>query len=120
MYFQLDAKSSNILAFKILGGVTKSQQKQICKVLEKQIAKSGKIRLFVLIESRRTLDAESLLFDLNFAFVYSDKIERMAIVGSKTWEETCAALFGLFARIRTEFFDRSEATKAWEWLQGSG
>ena len=117
MYFQLDVRSPNILAFKILGGVTKSQQKQICKMLENQIAEYGKIRLFLLIESRKTLDPESLLFDLNFAFVCADKIERMAIVGSKLWEETWAALFGLFARIRTEFFDRSEATAAWEWVQ---
>ena len=117
MYFQLDAKTSDILAFKIIGGITKRQQKQICKVLESQIAESGKIRLYLLIESCRTLDAESFFYDLNFAFIYADKIERMAIVGSRLWEETCAALFGLFARIRTKFFDRSEATKAWEWLQ---
>jgi len=117
VYFQLDAKSPNILAFKIFGGVTKSQQKQIYKALESQIAESGKVRLFLLIESRKTLDAESLLFDLNFAYIYSDKIERLAIVGSRLGEETCAALFGLFARIKTKFFDRSEVTAAWEWLQ---
>lgn len=117
MYSQLDAKSSNILAFKIIGGVTKRQQKEICRVLESQIAKSGKVRLYLEIESRKTLDAESLLYDLNFAFIYADKIERMAIVGSRLWEETCAALFGLFARIRTEFFDRSETAAAMRWLQ---
>ncbi len=102
---------------KFSGGVTKSQQKQIYKALESQIAESGKVRLFLLIESRKTLDAESLFFDLNFAYIYSDKIERLAIVGSRLGEETCAALFGLFARIKTKFFDRSEVTAAWEWLQ---
>ena len=86
-------------------------------VLENPVDKSGKIRLYLAIESRQTLDAESLFYDLNFAFIYADKIERMAIVGSRLGEETCAALFGLFARITTEFFDRSEAAAAMGWLQ---
>lgn len=117
MYFQLDAQAPNILAFKIIGGLTKSQQKQIYKVLERRIAQCGQIRLLISIESRPTLDPESLLFDLNFAFVYADHIECMAVVGRKLEEETCAALFGLFARITTKFFDRSQAAAAWEWLQ---
>ena len=62
------------------------------------------------------MDAESLLFDLNFTLTYYDKIERMAIIGNKVWENTWIALFGLFSHIQTEYFDRSEIKAAWKWI----
>ena len=116
MYYQLREGSGNILGFKIVGGMTKRQKAQICKVLEKQIRESGKIRLLLVIESRKTMDAESMLFDLNFTLTYADKIERMAIIGNKVWENTWVALFGLFSHIRTQYFDRSEIKAAWKWI----
>ncbi len=117
MYHQLKEGSGNILGFKIAGGITKKQKERICKVLEKQISESGKIRLVLVIEPHGKMDAESLLLDLNFTFIYSDKIERMAIIGNKAWEKTWIALFGLFSHIRTKYFDRSEIKAAWKWIQ---
>ena len=116
MYHTLKESSGNILGFKIVGGITKKQKKQICKVLENKIRESGKIRLLLVFEPHKKMDAESLLFDLNFTLIYSDQIERMAIIGNKVWENTWVALFGLFSHIRTQYFDRSEIKAAWKWI----
>jgi SpoIIAA-like len=116
VYHQLKEGSGNILAFKIAGGMTKKPKEQICKVLEKQIRESGKIRLLLVIESQKIMDAESLLFDLDFTLTYTDKIERMAIIGNKVWEKTWSALFGLFSHIQTQYFDRSQIKAAWKWI----
>ena len=116
MYHILKECSGNILGFEIVGGITKKQKKRICKVLENQIRESGKIRLLLVIVPHKKMDAESLLFDLNFTLTYSDKIERMAIIGNKEWENTWVALFGLFSHIRTQYFDRSEIKAAWKWI----
>lgn len=118
MYVQISPKPPNILGFRLQGNITLKQQRQIGRILEKQIEKSGKIRLIIQMESRGSKDAESLLSDLNFAYVYSDKIERMAVIGNKPWEKTCIALFGLFAHIKSAYFDRSESEAAWKWIQG--
>jgi hypothetical protein len=117
MVHQLKEGSGNILGFKIVGGITKKQKERICKVLEKQIGESGKIRLVLVIEPRGKMDAESLLLDMNFTVTYADNIERMAIIGHKDWEKTWIALFGLFSHIRTQYFDRSEIKAAWKWIQ---
>ena len=116
MYHKLKEGSGNILGFKIVGGITKKQKERICKILENQIRESGKIRLLLVIVPHGKMDAESLLFDLNFTLTYSDKIERMAIIGNKVWEKTWVALFGLFSHIRTQYFDRSEIKAAWKWI----
>jgi hypothetical protein len=117
MYRQISHKQPNILGFKLQGNIAIKQQRQIGRILEKQIKKSGKIRLIIQMESRGSKDVESLLSDLNFAYAYSDNIERMVIIGDKSWEKTCVALFGLFAHIHSEYFDRSEAQAAWDWIQ---
>jgi len=117
MVHQLKEGSGNILGFKIVGGITKKQKERICKVLEKQIGESGKIRLVLVIEPHGKMDEESLLSDLNFTLRYSDNIERMAIIGHKVWEKTWIALFGLFSHIRTQYFDRTEIKAAWKWIQ---
>lgn len=116
MFHTLKEGSGYILGFKIVGGLTKKQKKQICNVLENQILESGKIRLLLLIESHKKMDAESLLFGLNFTLTYADKIERMAIIGNKIWENTWVAIFGLFSHIQTQYFDRSEIKAAWKWI----
>lgn len=117
MYFQFKEQEPNILGFNIPGEVTRKRQKQICGILEQQIRKSGKVRIILMLEPRKTTDVESLLFDLGFAYIFSAQIERMAFVGSKLWKSTCTALFGLFAGIETAYFDRSEANAAWEWIK---
>ena len=118
MYHQLNQGSGNVLGFKIVGGMTKRQKGKICKVLEKQIVKSGKIRLLLVVEPHKTMDVESLLFELNFTLLYADKIERMALVGNKAWKETWFALFGLFSQIQTQYFDRADIKAAWRWIHG--
>ena len=100
MDIQIISKPPNVLEFILQGNITMKQQRQIGRILEKQIEKSGKIRLLIQMESSESKDAETLLSDLNFAYGYSDKIERMAIIGNKSWEKTCVALFGLFAHIK--------------------
>ena len=116
MYDQLTDTSPNILGFRILEGLTKKQQKQIRRLLEERLDKSENIRLYLLLEPRKTADVESLLFDLSFVYIYSDKIERMAVVGTRAWHRTWIGLFGMFARIRTAYFDRSASGAAWKWI----
>ena len=116
MYRQLKEGTGNILGFKIVGGITKKQKKQICEVLEKHIGKSGKIRLLLVVEPRGNMDSEALLFDLSIILSYAESIERMALIGHKAWEQIWVALFGLFSKIRTQYFDRSDIQAAWKWI----
>jgi hypothetical protein len=118
VYLQLKESSGNILGFKIIAGITERQQEKICKILEKRINETGKIRLLLVIEAHEAMDAESLLFNLNFTLRYSDNIDRMALVRSNAWEETWVGLFGLFSHILTRYFDRSEIKEAWKWIHG--
>lgn len=118
MYQQLKKSSGNILGFRISGTITKKQFKEINGILEQAIARHGSIRLFVVMEHYPSLNsAESLYDDLRFAKLHSDHIEKMAVVGDRVWKSTWVGIFGLFSQIQTQYFDRSQAEAAWQWVR---
>jgi hypothetical protein len=55
--------------------------------------------------------------DLKFANLYSKNIERMAVVGDRSWKSTWVALFGLFSGFLTNYYDKSEINEALNWLR---
>ena len=64
--------------------------------------------------------AESLYEDLRFAKIHANAIDRIAVVGEGTWQETWVALFGLFGGLNMAFFKRSEGEQAKNWLLAPG
>jgi hypothetical protein len=60
---------------------------------------------------------EALYEDLKFANLYSKNIERMAVVGDRSWKSTWVALFGLFSGFLTNYYDKSEINEALNWLR---
>jgi hypothetical protein len=111
----------DLITVKIFDRMIDRRTRALSQMLQQSIAASGgKIRLLLSIENQLPVsNPESLFENLHFVKLNADRIERMAIVGSKAWERTCVALFGLFGRIEVEYFDRSEGAEAVKWLLGS-
>ncbi len=113
-------KSKNIIALKIETEVTEKAYKKITHIFDEQISKFEKIRVFLVVDHYASLNsAESLYDDLRFLKVYADHIEKTAVVCDKTWKKTWVALFGLFAKIRIDYYDKTEFNQAWEWISGT-
>jgi len=111
--------SNNIITLRISAEITDKEYKKIANVIDNQISKFGKIRVFLVVDHYPSLNsAESLYYDLRFVKVYADQIEKIAVVCDKTWKKTWIALFGLFAGIRIEYFDSPEFKNAWKWVSG--
>lgn len=114
------AVSGNVIAIKINAEITKKEHDRINQVINKVIAEKGRIRLCLNIEHYPSLNsAESLYEDLKFAKIYSDYIDRMAVVGDRPWKKTLVAIFGLFGGIQAEYFDRPQVKAVWKWVQES-
>lgn len=108
----------NIVALKISQEITQKDFDNICRIMESATKNHGKIRLLLVVEHYASLfSAESLYEDLKFAHLYSNSIERMAVVGNRTWKSTWVALFGLFSGFLTNYYDKTEINEAWNWLQ---
>ncbi len=96
------------------------QNRQLSAMLQRSIVEAGgRIRLLLAIETEiYGRSPESLFESLHFLKLHAEQIDRIAIVGRKSWERTCIGLFGLFSGITMEYFDRADAVNAVRWLQG--
>jgi hypothetical protein len=120
MFEQVKNAQGNIVALKIRGEITQKDFDSISRIMEKAIKKYVTIRLLLVIEHYASFfSAESLYEDLSFAHLYSNNIERMAVVGNRNWKSTWVALFGLFSGFLTQYFDETELNEAWNWVNES-
>ena len=56
--------------------------------------------------------------DLQFAHHFHDKINKMAIIGDKSWQEWLTALVDPFYANDAKFFHPEDTDKAWRtWLR---
>lgn len=114
----IELSMENCVMVRIRREISDRQMEEIERSLEDRIDQTGKIRLFVIMDSYPTFNsAESIYDDLRFARKYSDHIERMAVVGDQSWKKHWISLFGLFGGITAEYFVRSEAKAAVNWIQ---
>ena len=108
----------NIVALKIRDEITQKDFENISSIMEKAVKSYGSIRILLIVEHYSSFSsAESLYEDLKFAHLYSEHIERFALVGDRSWKSTWIALFGLFSGFLTEYFDKTEINEALKWLQ---
>ena len=109
-----------IVSIRFLDRMVDRQTRQLSAMLQRSIAEAGgRVRLLLAIEAEvYGRSPESLFESLQFIKLHADQIERIAIVGRKSWERTYIGLFGLFSGTAIDYFDRSEAVDAIRWLQG--
>ena len=118
MFERIGNDTGRILAFKLTGDMNRKEVETISRMLEKAIQENGSIRLFLVMEHYDTMNsAEALYEDLRFAKIHSDSIERMAVIGDRSWKNTWVALFGLFSGLNARYFDTNEMQPAWEWVR---
>lgn len=110
-----------IVSIRFLDRMVDRQTRQLSAMLQRSIAEAGgRVRLLLAIEAEvYGRSPESLFESLQFIKLHADQIERIAIVGRKSWERTYIGLFGLFSGTEIDYFDRSEAVDAIRWLQGA-
>ncbi len=118
MFELIDSPPDKTIALRIRGEITSKDSEKISGIIERSVLKHGAVKLLIVIEHYPSLSsAESLYEDLRFAHLYSNDIERMAVVGDRAFKHTWVALFGLFSGLMTRYFDKSEIHEAMEWLK---
>jgi hypothetical protein len=120
MFEQIKNVPENIVALKIREEITQKDFEEISLIMDHAIKNSGTIRLLLVVEHYASYFSRASLYeDLKFAHIYSNNIERMAVVGDRAWKSTWVALFGLFSGFPAYYFDKTEIDEALKWLKES-
>ena len=77
---------------------------------------AGTTRLLAQFHDFEGWDLHALWDDTKFATTHCTKLDRIALVGEKKWEEWMAKVCKPFTMAKLQYFDASEIDAAWEWL----
>src|SRR5579872_849838 len=116
MIEQLPAPSEKVLAFKLSGKLHDEDYKRFVPLIDAAAAKEGKVRLLARFEDFHGWDLHALWDDIKFSTKHCTDIERIALVGDKTWEKWMAKVCKPFTLAKVRYFDVAETDAAWAWL----
>ena len=112
----LPQSSERILGFSMSGKLHDEDYKRFVPVIDAAVAKAGKIRLLAQFEDSHGWDLHALWDDIKFSTMHCLDIERIALVGDKTWEKWMAKVCKPFTMAKIRYFDVSQMEEARSWL----
>jgi hypothetical protein len=116
MIEQLPSSSESILGFKLSGKLHDGDYKTFVPLIDAAVSKQGKIRLLAQFHDFKGWDLHALWDDIKFSTTHCNKIDRIALVGEKTWEAWMAKVCKPFTMARIKYFDVAQTDAAWAWL----
>jgi SpoIIAA-like len=117
MIEQLSSPSEKILGFKMSGLLHDNDYARFVPAIDAAVAKEGKVRLLAQFHDFRGWDMKALWDDIKFSTTHCTKIDRIALVGEKKWEEWMAKVCKPFTMAKIQYFDAAKIDDAWKWLK---
>jgi hypothetical protein len=99
--------------------LSKQDYEHFVPLVEKLIAKNGKVRVLFSMHDFHGWEAGALWQDIKFDLKHFRDIERLALVGETKWEKGMAVFCKPFTSAKIQYFDSKDAAKAQEWIKGA-
>jgi hypothetical protein len=109
--------SANVVGYKAIGEITAADYEKLVPEVKALIEKEGNIRILFDLTDFKWEKLEAWLADLKFGYEFHNQIEKMAVVGDKTWEQWMTHLARPFYAQDAKFFHSEDIDKAWAWLR---
>ena len=117
MIKRLDQSKDNILGFTLSGKLHDEDYKHFVPTVDAAIASHGKVRMLAHFVDFHGWDISALWDDIKFATTHCTKVDRIALVGDKRWEEWMAKVCKPFTTAQLRYFDSAQIDAAWAWLK---
>ena len=117
MFKKMAGSSGNVVGYKAIGEISASDYKELEPEVKALVKKEGNIRLLFDMTEFKWEKVEAWLPDLKFGHEFHNQIEKMAVVGDKTWEKWMTHLAKHTYARDTKFFHSVDTSKAWAWLR---
>ncbi len=117
MIEQLTGLPDKVLGFKMSGKLHDEDYKTFVPLVDEAIARQGKVRMLAQFHDFHGWDMKALWDDIKFSTTHCTKIERIALVGEKKWEQWMAKVCVPFTMAKIRYFDASEIDAARKWLE---
>src|SRR3954451_4785456 len=115
MIEMLTGLPAHTVGVKLSGKLHDEDYKKFTPLVDAEIARDGKVNVLAQFHDFHGWDAHALWDDIKISTTHWSKINRIAIIGEKTWEKWMAGICKPFTMAKIRYSDMSEvdATKAW-------
>jgi len=117
MFEKKPESSGNVVGYKAIGTLTASDFKKLEPEVKALVEKQGNIRMMYDMSEFKWEKAEAWIEDLKFGHEFHKKIDKLAIVGDKTWEKWITHLAKPIYAKDAKYFKTADTDKAWAWLR---
>jgi hypothetical protein len=116
MIERLDRSSGKVVGFKLSGKLHDEDYKHFVPAIDAAVGE-GKAKILAWFHDFHGWDVHALWDDIKFSTTHCTKIEKIALVGEKKWEEWMAKVCKPFTMAKIRYFDASEIEDAWKWIE---
>ena len=117
MIEKLAESSGNVVGYKAIGVITATDYLKLEPEVRDLVEKEGNVNMLIDLTDFEWEKLETWLQDLEFGIEFHKKIQKLAIVGNRTWEKWIAHLARPFYARNVKFFHSDNIDKAWAWLK---
>lgn len=110
--------AGNILTLEVREAMSQTRFQAVCRDMDRAAAALGTLRLVLVMRHYPSLNsAEDFYDDLRFLRLYTDAVEKVAVVCDRFWKDTWVGIFGLFSGIRMACFGMSDVDAVTRWIK---
>lgn len=113
----LSRSSGATLGFRMTGKLHDADYKQFVPQIDEILQQNDQVRLLAWLDDFHGWDLHALWDDIKFGTTHCTKIDRIAMVGDKKWEEWMVKICKPFTLAKIRYFDVSELNSGWDWLE---
>jgi len=117
MFEVMKQSSGKLLGVDATGVIRKQDYDELVPICEKIINEEGSMSMLIDMKGFRLEAPSAWRDDFHFGREFHHKIERMAIVGDRWWEEWMTAFCRHFYAHQAKYFRTYEIDAAWDWLK---
>ncbi len=112
----IENADAKLLEVKASGKLSADDYETLEPGVDKLIESSGKIKILFVMHDFQGWDVGAVWEDIKFAAKHCRDIEKVAMVGEKTWEKWMAAICKPFTMSSIKYFDAGQEEAARGWL----
>jgi len=105
-----------VLVVHLSGKIARSDYVHLGPEVNRLIEKHGKVRVLMDMKDFHGWTLGALWQDVKFDMKHYKDIERVAMVGEKSWEKWMAKVCRPFTTAEVRYFDQSQAEQAKAWI----
>ncbi|HEY7170949.1 MAG TPA: STAS/SEC14 domain-containing protein [Vicinamibacterales bacterium] len=115
----IPALPAHTVGFKLSGKLHDEDYRKFVPLVDAELAREGKVNVLAQFHDFHGWDLHALWDDIKLSTTHCNRINRIALVGDKSWEKWMAVVCKPFTLAKVRYFDVAELDAAKAWLAES-